>query len=444
MGVGVVDKIDPSVELIKPLDQSVYSDADNRVEFSIHAEDFWGVDSYYLTVNDQRMQDYEVIGGTGFSISLLKEGVNQVWATAIDNYGNLGQSDTVNIYYIKTIKLINPIMNIDLFDTDSVYTLNLNTIFYDTFDSTSRFEYSRTVDDYSGKYNVSIIDSLLTINTFKYFSGSGKIIITASKDDGRNASIEIFLSIEQAEEYIRIRVPDDNFRKILRQYYNFTIDETYIIGNEVLSLDSLNLAFGYTIEDFEGLQNFKNITYLNISGHKIKNVDFTSLTNIKRLECNSCDFIEDIDFSPLLQLEELGALFNYFYLNLDVSNNLNLKKLSLSSNMETINLSNNTKLEYLYFEGMRKIDLSNNMKLKKIKILESQIMEINLENNIELNEVDFTRTGLTEVDLRNNQELISIKLNDNQLLVKTIVWELPLPSYIALEKDEHNVLVINP
>lgn len=444
MGVGIDDKIAPTVELMLPIDQSEFTDADSKVEFSVSAKDFWGIQSYYLSVNEQQVQDNAVIDGNGFSISLLKEGVNHVWATAIDNYGNVGRSDIVNIYYLKSITLINPITIIELLDTDSIYTLNLNAFFYDSFDNSSEFKFTRTIENRQGNYNVSLTDSMLTLHTYKYFTGSGKIVITASKNDGRSAQLEIPFKIDLAEQYIRLYIPDANFRGVLKQKYNLTTDGNYIVSDDILSIDSLDLTTHYDIEDFEGLQHFKNLTYLNISGNKIKNVDFTNLTKILKLDCYSCDFIEDLDLSPLVQLEELNAMHNFSYLNLDVSHNMNLKKFYLSSNMETIDLSNNTKLEFLYFEGMQRIDLSNNVALKKIGIFEGRIKQLNLDNNTELEELDFTRSSLSELDIRNNQKLVSIKLNDNFQLTKTIVWELPLPSYITIEKDDHNIFVLNP
>lgn len=444
MGVGVADRIDPNVVLVKPLDQAQYTDADSRIEFSIKADDFWGIENYYIVVNDQRVQDKDIIGGNGFRASILKVDSNTVWAVASDVSGNSGKSNVVNITYVKTIKIINSISRIDLFDIDSVYTLNLNTIFYDSFDNTSKFEFTRTVENYTGNWNAYLTDSILTINTFKYFSGSGIIVLTATKADGRSAKLEILLNIEPAENYTRIHIPDPNFRRVLNQNHNFTIDGNYIIGNEISTIDSLNLSSHYIIEDFEGLQHFKNLNYLNISFNKIKNVNFTDLIKIKRLECNSCNFIEDLDLSPLLQLEELVAIHNFQYLNFDVYHNINLKKLSFSSNMETIDLSNNTKLEYLYFEGMQRIDLQNNIALKEIKIWESQITQIDLNNNIELEDLYFTRTSLSELDIRNNTKLVSIKLNDNFQLTKVIVWELPLSNHIYVENEEHNIFVTNP
>ncbi|MDR2011102.1 MAG: hypothetical protein LBQ22_11555 [Bacteroidales bacterium] len=109
---------------------------------------------------------------------------------------------------------------------------------------------------------------------------------------------------------------------------------------------------------------------------KLKKVDITKLTALKRFWC-----LGEKDLS-----------------NLDVTKNTNLKVLEINkSNLSNLNLSNNVKLDTLRCSSSKlsTLNISANTALKYLDFSENQLSVINVENNKSLNYVNCCENQLS-------------------------------------------------
>lgn len=142
-----------------------------------------------------------------------------------------------------------------------------------------------------------------------------------------------------------IDFPDENLKNALLEYEPIidTNDDGEIQISEALAVTELQLHSYYTnynITDPTGLENFENLTYLNLSENSITSIEVNSLINLEYLDLGF-NSITSIDVS-----DNIGLINFYIHGNsiteLDVSQNPNLIWFSFFDNTELtyLNLKN--------------------------------------------------------------------------------------------------------
>ena len=134
--------------------------------------------------------------------------------------------------------------------------------------------------------------------------------------------------------------------------------------------------------------------------NKITNINLDNNVNLERLYLNTND-IEDINLSKLINLKELNL------------SNTKIQK-------ETINFSNNPKLDFVRIEGydlrndknsrgtvkIDSLDFSNNPNLNSVFLDNIGLKKINLSKNLKLEWLFLRDNELESLDLRDNNELV--------------------------------------
>ena len=137
----------------------------------------------------------------------------------------------------------------------------------------------------------------------------------------------------QTYQQNRTYIPDQNFEQALVDAgYDTTIDN-YIDDSSMLSVTQLDLS-NKQITDFTGLEEFVNLTDLNLSGNTITSVPLVNLNKLTTL---------DLSITELTVLD-LTQNNNVTSLNLSGNTGLTALDLSQNSNITSLDLSGNTGL----------------------------------------------------------------------------------------------------
>ena len=160
-----------------------------------------------------------------------------------------------------------------------------------------------------------------------------------------------------------INIPDFNLKKALNAKFN-SPDDAPITRVQLESLLALNLT-GAGINNLEGIQYCKNLSYLGLSKNEIS--DLSPICNLKEL------VTLNIDENKINNITYLQNLTNLNYLDLSSNQIENLSPLSKLTNLVCLSLNNNR---------IRNLNTLNG--LNNIGLLDLQNQEIVL-NNYEFN-----------------------------------------------------------
>lgn len=182
-----------------------------------------------------------------------------------------------------------------------------------------------------------------------------------------------------------INIPDFNLKKALNAKFN-SPDDAPITRVQLESLLALNLT-GEGINNLEGIQYCKNLSYIGLSKNEIS--DLSPICNLKELvtlnidknKINNITYLQNLTNLTYLTLSEnyitnlepLKELTNLNYLDLSSNQIENLSPLSKLTNLVCLSLNNNR---------IRNLNTLNG--LNNIGLLDLQNQEIVL-NNYEFN-----------------------------------------------------------
>ncbi|WP_298516525.1 LamG-like jellyroll fold domain-containing protein [uncultured Kordia sp.] len=213
-------------------------------------------------------------------------------------------------------------------------------------------------------------------------------------------------------------IPDVNFEYHL---------ENHDANGNIVAIGSPNSMGNGVLDDgFVLTSIITGVTYLDISGNSINQLDgLEAFTALEILICSDNNFNE-FDFSQLPLLKEL-TMSDLFFAVLDLSSNLNLEKLIYNNaNSTSLNLGNNTMITEL--------NIGNN-NIGSFDFLPYTTLEIlNLSGNIGLFESTFTTlSNLKELNV-NGVGILSLNLSNN-LLLESLALDEALGFYLDLSSN---------
>lgn len=319
--------------------------------------------------------------------------------------------------------------------------------------------------DISNNQNVVGVEQINNISTLDI---SGCNITDLSKLQGCEKLVS--LKVANTPGIKEIQNLPENLNEL--DISNCNIDEIPVLKNNIYSL---NISKN-NITTLEGVQNYKNLNYIDISENPIK--DWTSLKvfskenlnpneygegDVTKIVANNCS-IEDItifngiNIPVMLELkdnniENVSELRNKNIYSINLSNNKNLKGLEGLSNIQTVFLNNCNisdinevlKLEkviYLSLENNNLTDISDISKLKNISnislagnkelrgtiksetLYSLNVSDCNLKDDFELSKIP----NLSNLNISKNKDI-----NDVPKMTKNLQSE-----YITLILDELN------
>lgn len=254
-------------------------------------------------------------------------------------------------------------------------------------------------------------------------------------------------------EYCRFTtIPDANFETYLETHNEFggtvALGSSNSLGNGIIDdnlvptakIEVIQLLTPRNegIEDFTGIEDFKNLIRFWIDNNPLTNTD-VDLTNNTLLESITLENtgLTSIDIAGLTVLESLEAQNNSLT-DIDISTNTALKFLNVTDNdLTSINMSNND-LESLRVTNNRlgTIDVSSQANLRSLYCENTNITSLNIQNNpllenlecglnplnsldvthlTDLFNLSFSNTSISEIDLSNNANLSRLYCNTTPL-----------------------------
>ena len=166
------------------------------------------------------------------------------------------------------------------------------------------------------------------------------------------------------------------------------------------------------------LNNNTYITKLNCGGNRFKNLDVSTIFNLKELGCWENKNLEEFKLNDKLE-SFIGGGFATD--SIDLSNNHSLKIIDCGSddgNMRNINIDGCENLEEinLGFNKVEKINFNTNVALKKAILLKNEIKELNFSNCPELITLDCSRNlELNSLNIKGCTKLTKLDLGGTNL-----------------------------
>ncbi len=205
---------------------------------------------------------------------------------------------------------------------------------------------------------------------------------------------------------------DPFFAKILQEK-DYIPDATYIVVADVKDIDVLDV--GGTQEDYD---SGKGLTSLNWIEH------FKSL---RELYCNF-NQLSSLNLSNNTKLTWLWSFSNQLS-SLDISKNLILGDLDCRSNhLTTLDVSKNTVLSTLFCSNnqLSSLDVSKNVVLTMLGCYNNHLTTLDVSKNIDLTDLDCSVNKLTSLNIDNNIALINLDCSNNLLTSIDVTKNLAL------------------
>lgn len=443
--IGLKDIENPEVIITNIQNGDYVSDASEYININAEAVDFFGIKKVVLVGDEYLLSLYDEPFSFPIHTSVLLD-TNYVYAIAYDTSDNIAKTDTITFYMFNTIIVVEPIEEINLFDIDDPIFIDLDDHFLDSLNPNNSLDFELISNTNDIIADVVLDDNILILEPNRYREGSASITLEISAGDHRTLNYSFNLNVILSEPVIKVYTPDDAFRNVLFNDYGFTqfANEDSIVVEEAESLTNLELSTNL-IYSVEGIQAFVNIDSLKISETELS----------------------ELNINALSLLEYLLLSHNFNFTEIDLTNNYDLKTLIINAGINSLELSQNNQLEYLNIQNsnIQLIDLSSNIAINEliigvcdnltqiifpsISILSN--LTFNSTNNLDivdlsnltlLTNLTIHNSSLSSLDISNNTQLEYINLINNEDLIATYVWQLPLPSNVTLYKDDHNILYV--
>jgi Leucine-rich repeat (LRR) protein len=296
----------------------------------------------------------------------------------------------------------------------------------------------------------------------------------------------------QAQCTGNVNIPDANLKTALLADTLVNINkDTEIQCTEAEAFTGALNLFDRQIDDATGLERFINVTELNISWNKLRNIDVSANVALTTLYCysnqleslnvsanttlislycggNSLTIIDvsantalevldcennsltSLDFSANTQLTYLSCQYNSLT-SIDVSNNKTLTELHCASNsLKSLDVSNNAAMIHLFcqFNSLKSLNVSGNTALELLDCRFNSLTSLDLSTNSSLIHLICENNSLTNLDVSNNRTLYTIFGNYNQLTSLNlannnnfILWNVSMnnnPNLYCVEVDDEN------
>ena len=188
--------------------------------------------------------------------------------------------------------------------------------------------------------------------------------------------------------------PDKNFREYIREFLDTNQDKK--LSNSEIDQVVEIFVQGRSIKSLTGIERFPNLTTLNCSANKLKELNIGKNTKLQTLLCSSND------------LTKLDITGNKALSTLNCSSNYDLKKLDLRKNK---------KLTHLYCEGccLSKLNTSKNTQLEVIACSYNALTSLDLSKNTKLQELGCVGNNLTNLDLSKCPDLKKVHCWTNKI-----------------------------
>ena len=223
-------------------------------------------------------------------------------------------------------------------------------------------------------------------------------------------------ALGDAESNYYTSVPDSDFEAVLIHYgIDDVLDHKFITKNAYYITALSTDVNGLKPVDLTGIEVFKALKTLQSIGGKLTTVDLSQNLNLESLTTRGA--LDTLDVSNLTKLKTLVCDHSELT-HLNLKGAVNLESLVCSyNNLETLDVSDNTKLTYLTClnNQLTALDVTNNTLLETLGCYDNAIEYIDLSPLTTLYEFAAQRNNLKYVNIRNgnNKSMSDFYVRDN-------------------------------
>ncbi len=246
------------------------------------------------------------------------------------------------------------------------------------------------------------------------------------------ASTEFNIAKNLAGDFFKIDANNNGEIEITEAQNVYGLDVNNL--NSETGLPNTNL-----ISSLDGIENFVNITNLNLSFNNVSTLNLNSLVNLTNLNC-SYNLLTNLSVTNPLILVELDYSGNQIP-NLNVSQFLNLQILNCSENqILNLNITNLTFLTtlYCYTNSLTTLNISNLTNLRYLSCSGNQLSNLDLTPNMNLELIECNNNLLTSLILPNNPSVAGVLQCSNNLLTN-----LTIPRIYSVKCSNNSLTSIN-
>jgi Leucine-rich repeat (LRR) protein len=211
-----------------------------------------------------------------------------------------------------------------------------------------------------------------------------------------------------SETYCRYTaIPDANFEARLDALGYDDISADGQVPTALIEVVTELTANGLSISDFTGLEDFTNLTSLNVGNNNITSIDLSNLPLLEFLRVDG-NPLTSLDISTNTALVDLRCSFVSAMTSIDISNNTLLETAHISNNsIASLDVSNNPLLYWLQINStpITNIDLSANTALREFQCTNGVLASLDVSANIALEELILSNNTLPSLDLSANTAL---------------------------------------
>ncbi|MEE9407551.1 MAG: T9SS type A sorting domain-containing protein [Polaribacter sp.] len=167
------------------------------------------------------------------------------------------------------------------------------------------------------------------------------------------------------------------------------------------------------IADLTGLQDFISLEIFGILGgnNSLITADFSANTNLKNIKLKNTPTLTSITLASLSNVTFLDISGNAL-INIDVSGLPNLEEFFVGNNpLNVLNILQNPKLKFLHCQNTQftNLDTSQNPDFESLFCIDSQIINLDFTNNQALTGITcYNSSSLASINLPNNPNLIFV------------------------------------
>ena len=199
--------------------------------------------------------------------------------------------------------------------------------------------------------------------------------------------------------------PDRYFNLYVRLQYDLN-EDGWLSAGEIAGVTEMNIANEGVVtpaeqsrdnvirlQSVKGIEYFTNLETLFVGGNELTQLDISSLTKLRYLNCTN-NQLTSLDVSKNLELTDLHCNGNQLT-QLNISNNLNLIDLNCNNNLlAQLDVSANGRLKTLYCESnqIKELQLANNPNLWILHCENNLIEQLDLTNNPKVSWLDCDET----------------------------------------------------
>lgn len=261
--------------------------------------------------------------------------------------------------------------------------------------------------------------------------GDAKVTVRASANESDDRSVFLTLKSDNVEKNIEIfqqfgcgvediLIPDKVFRKYCLEYFDSDGNGAISIREveKVIKID-INTNNSENIKSLQGIEYFVSLRDLSINyGYYMNELDLSKNKKLEKLKLPYSNNIQRLNLRNNTELKHLEGYF--FFKSLDLSQNTKLEYLSCRNGaLADIDVSNCPGLKYFYCEynrSINKIDLSNNTALETIICPDNNLKELIIGDKPNLVNLNCRYNSLSTLDVTKCPKLAELNCTYNPIL----------------------------